>query len=118
MSVYSGTAIRQSARQLLLRLWSDRHRLWQAPPGEDEFLRVAPELTATEVLGFHLEKPEEIGTELLRPWEQEQRFEVAGLLDRSRRTIVIAQKFQLPWRRFTTAHELGHVVLHSDILLH
>jgi hypothetical protein len=118
MDVYHDNRIRESARELLLRLWSARYQLWQAPPGKDEFLRVAPDLTATHVLGLQLCKPEEISGLLLWPWEHETAFEVAGLLDRSKNTITVAQKFPLPWRRFTTAHELGHFVLHPDIVLH
>src|SRR5262245_23994360 len=45
-------------------------------------------------------------------------FEIAGLVDRSQRRIVVAQKFRIEWRRFTTAHEIGHWVLHPGLIHH
>jgi len=111
-------SVRAAARDLLLQLWNRREQFWCKTLSLLEFLRASPEATITEILGFRLEKPEEILPNSTRPEEGKLSFETAGFVDRKARRVVIAQKFDLPWRRFTTAHEIGHVVLHPDVVYH
>jgi Zn-dependent peptidase ImmA (M78 family) len=40
--------------------------------------------------------------------------EVAGLIDRTAKTVRISGQFPLPTQLFTAAHELGHAVLHPE----
>lgn len=45
-------------------------------------------------------------------------FEVAGTIDESKKHVVISRRFSPDIRNFTTAHELGHAVLHQETGLH
>jgi hypothetical protein len=110
--------VRDAARHLLRDYWRQSNGLRDPPLQPEEFVRRAPELLVTEFLGLTLEKPEEINPEpvVFRP--EELKPEIAGLLDRPARRIVIAQKYSLEWRRFTTAHELAHWILHPGEVLH
>src|SRR6266481_3576079 len=105
MDVLRQKAIRAEARSLLVRLWEIRGELWTIPPTEIEFIRQAPEIVVTDPLGLSLEKPEEIGPSLLSDSPPRCDVEIAGYIDRRAMKIVVAQKFPLEWRRFTTAHE-------------
>lgn len=61
--------------------------------------------------GLVLETPETIESD--RPG-----FEVAGMIDRNLRVITIAQRYPPEYKRFTTAHELGHGFLHTNRAVH
>lgn len=76
-----------------------------------ELIPVPVERIARSLLGFELEEPEEINSERLG-------YETAGFMDRTSSRIVVAQKYPYPWRRFTIAHEIAHVVLHPEISYH
>jgi hypothetical protein len=110
--------IRSEARNLLLGLWNRRLEFWRSPPNVEDFVCQAPEIIITDILGLSLEKPEEIGRWSLTDGGSGPQVEIAGYLDQQAGKIVIAQKFRLEWRRFTTAHEIGHVVLHLDLVVH
>jgi Zn-dependent peptidase ImmA (M78 family) len=45
-------------------------------------------------------------------------FEVAGIVDNSKETVEISRRFSPAVMKFTTAHELGHAVLHQGSGLH
>ena len=47
-----------------------------------------------------------------------QMVDVAGLIDHESKSVTIASKFPTTHRRFTAAHELGHLVLHEMTGLH
>src|SRR5436309_81519 len=106
--------VRRKARHLLNDLWRRRGELGINAPNMQEFLRLAPDRTITDLLRVHLIKPEEI----VRPAKRGAYMEVAGYIDRKTNTIAVAQKFRAPWRRFTTAHEIGHWMLHPSLEHH
>jgi Zn-dependent peptidase ImmA (M78 family) len=45
-------------------------------------------------------------------------YEVAGQIDQTRRVVSISEQFAPNVRNFTTAHELGHYLLHTQPILH
>ena len=49
---------------------------------------------------------------------RDNRFEVAGTLNRRDRIIQVSRRFPLNVRRFTGAHEIGHWVLHPEEKMH
>jgi len=79
-------------------------------------LPIRPDEIITDVLGLNLSEPEEIDTEGLP--SRFQNTEPAGLLRRDLRMVVVAKKFPLLIRRFTQAHEVGHWLLHPQLISH
>src|SRR5216684_5096953 len=118
MDLSRQSTIRAEARRLLIQLWDKRLELWSSPPSVEEFVRVAPDFIITHILGASLDKPEQIGRGPVQDMSVGLQVDVAGFIDRQARRIVIAQKFRLEWRRFTTAHEIAHWVLHPDFVIH
>jgi Zn-dependent peptidase ImmA (M78 family) len=99
-----------AARRQLSLLWQKRASLGLAKASALDFVLQAPRLLIKE-LGYVLQEPAEIPNErCLRPGEIS--FRTAGLVDQKHRLIVVARGFQKDERRFTLAHEIGHVVMH------
>jgi len=71
-----------------------------------------PRITIVEVLRWTFEEPKEI--EHIGMVGGSER-EIAGLLERSSRTVSVASKYSPQIRRFTAAHELGHLILHNAV---
>jgi hypothetical protein len=91
-------AARLSAKLLLQRVWSSSNS-----DNVREVLLDAPQLAARELQISTDHAPIILGENM-----------IAGALDRVARKIIIATRFPLPSQRFTFAHELGHLMLHSD----
>jgi hypothetical protein len=107
--------IRSQAKDLLTEVWHRRDELWAEPPlAPEDLFPLDLERVIQGVLGLTLEEPEEISS---APGSAST-GDVAGLIDRSARRIVVAQKYQVDWRRFTQAHEVGHFLLHNAIVYH
>jgi uncharacterized protein DUF955 len=101
------------ARDLQIRLWLDRFRIWGKMAGIQDVVPFPTILVARRHLNIRVEEPEEIG-DVYRESDA-LRAEVGGLLERRERLIKVASKFGLEWRRFTLAHEVGHWLLHPNL---
>lgn len=102
-------AVRAEALKLLRLLFresgidrDDRNALFS-------FLADAP-FAAAKKAGLKLVEVPEVPPHLAN-------FEVAGVFDRNKETITLAQKFSLPSRRFTLSHELAHYHLHKGLTM-
>jgi Zn-dependent peptidase ImmA (M78 family) len=101
--------IRNEARQLLVRAWNAERKLRKIQVAD--ILPIEPRWVAQLFPDwrFLFVEPAEIGTSAAsgRP--------IAGVLDRVSRTTEVASNLPLTVRRFTGAHELGHLVLHPEV---
>lgn len=106
------TEIENKARELQLRIWHERTRLWPEPiPGPLDMLDPA---IAASILDIDFEYREELG----RFGSDREHFEVAGMIDRKVRKIAVSRKFPPETVRFTGAHEIGHWMLHPGKIMH
>jgi Zn-dependent peptidase ImmA (M78 family) len=103
--------IKGKAREVLSSFWRNREKIWPVAPDADSFFPVKVDVLASDHIGLSLERPEAIESEAVG-------FEVAGTMDRPNRRITIAQRFPSEYRRFTTAHEIGHWFLHPGLSYH
>ena len=109
---------RARARDLLLSLWSRRHRLWDpVPRSPDDIFPLDVRLVAERGLGVRFEEPEEIPIPV-QSSRKSVPVRTAGFIDRKERRIVVAQGVPREYRRFTAAHEIAHWLLHPDLLYH
>jgi hypothetical protein len=106
--------IESEARNLHRRIWSRRGELW---PDRSELsvVEIVDPAIAARVLGidFQLHPDLRWFTSPCAPL-----LDTAGILDRDGPTIFVSTKYLPRTQRFTAAHELGHFVLHDDIVLH
>ena len=103
--------IESVARKLQAELWRARDKLF---PDEREVspLAVLDPFLALRCIGFESKRVDSLGQ---HPWDH---FEVAGTIDASEQAVEISRRFEAPFRKFTAAHELGHVLLHEAQGLH
>lgn len=104
--------IRSQARDLLIRTWKTYRQLNGTHIDADQMLPLEPRFTAIHVLGWQFEEPEEI----VMSDHLGIGREIAGVMNRTARTVSIARKFPVSVRRFTGAHELAHLQMHPNLL--
>jgi hypothetical protein len=98
--------IENEAIRLRQEIWEERASYW--PGRHPHPLEVLDPQIATNHLGYELH----FVPELSLPYSDR---ETAGLLDRNSKRVVVADCYGPQVRRFTAAHELGHIVLgHED----
>ena len=104
--------VENEAIRLRWEIFNRRAEFW--PGRQHHPLEVLDPNIAARALGFELEYLHELKFDLLK-----QSHEIAGILDRNRRKIFVAQCFGPEVETFTAAHELGHVVLHAEkVIMH
>ena len=110
---YQRNVIENIARTLQKEMWIIRKDLIpsRAELGPKEILD--PSL-ALQTLGYNTVIQESLG-QYSRNGEL---FEVAGIIDNSNKEVQISRRFSPIIRNFTTAHKLGHAVLHGGSELH
>ena len=110
--------VRATATRFLRRLWCRRQDIWNpAPLSADDIFPLDVRTIVEAGLGVRFEDPEQIPPS--SPVAvQVVPVETAGFIDRENGRIVVAQKFQSAYRRFTGAHEVGHWLLHPELSYH
>jgi IrrE N-terminal-like domain len=103
--------------KILTPLWRRRREFGSgAALSPLALLPIRPNEIITELLRLRIEEPEEIILDFER--DPDTPSLVGGIVDRELGRFVIAGRFPLASRRFTTAHELGHYFLHPDLVYH
>ena len=99
------------SRKLIGEILARSAELW---PGKQEisFADVVDPAMAARVLGVDYQLHPELRW-FTRPFSPLE--ETAGILDREGSRILIAEKFKFETRRFTAAHEIGHLLLHDGV---
>ncbi len=110
----SRVEVERVARSLLVELWNCRNQIFSATDGPSPIDVVDP-LAALSAIGFKSKLVDTIGQFKSNSGDI---FEVAGMLDRDSKRVSISQRYALPVRNFTAAHELGHAVLHENRGVH
>lgn len=75
---------------------------------------------AFDYLGFDYEERHDLDLELRLVGEVAgiRRSRITGRFDRLNKVVAVSQSVQVEERRFAAAHELGHIVLHKNIVEH
>lgn len=68
---------------------------------------------ATKALGYELRYEERLAFTVART-----PFRVAGLLDPKKKLLLASLEFGPEVANFTVAHEVGHILLHPDVVMH
>ncbi len=112
-SKLSYSDIEEIVRRLQNTLWTHRKIIWRKNSPESPMDILNPK-NALVALGYKFDQPESLGRHRI----QGNIFEIAGVIDKSKKTVSISKKFPLETRNFTAAHELGHALLHKQSVLH
>jgi formiminotetrahydrofolate cyclodeaminase/Zn-dependent peptidase ImmA (M78 family) len=109
----SETEIEQIAVRLQRAIWTNRDLVWKHQIPDDPFEILKPE-KALKCLDYQLDRCESLGQHTINGTQ----VEVAGLIDQQTQLVSISLQFPLEIQNFTTAHELGHSLLHRQQILH
>ncbi|MDE0272704.1 MAG: ImmA/IrrE family metallo-endopeptidase [Gammaproteobacteria bacterium] len=97
----------QVADQLRQKIWRERHQIWGDQVPADPVDMLDPRI-AIQLLGYEFELvPEILG------WPPDKHHALAGEEDPGRKQVTVSEQFGFQSARFTAAHELAHVMLHS-----
>ena len=109
----SRSDIEAIVRRLQNGMWKKRSEIF--PDSEDVRTRdMLNSFIALQCVGFRPELVDSLG----QSSHDGELFEVAGIIDRSESRVQISRRFSPDIRNFTSAHELGHAILHEGTGLH
>ena len=106
--------IEKAATDLLMQIYRDRRYLW---PDQDvpPMMMRSPRIAAM-VCGYDYHEHPTLGDTHFNRHNTGTR--IAGLIDRQSNKIAVATEFGDKVQLFTGAHEIGHLVLHEDTIMH
>lgn len=110
---YSSNDIEQKAVDLQRRMWQDRNHIWSGADSPNPIELLDPS-SALRLVGYKYELSETLGQYFC----DGKQVEIAGIIDDDSRQVQISRRFPQEVRNFTTAHELGHALLHDARGLH
>ena len=104
-------SIREEACKCLNSVFLNGREFLSGEASPELVVAEAAEILITRFFDYTIKKPPEIPSE-------DYGTETAGVIEKEIRRITIAQNFPIEVRRFTTAHELAHLVLHKGMYYH
>lgn len=95
-------------------LWKHRELIWlnNAPNHPAKILQ--PALALKKALAYNFVQVEKL--DMID--EENGSFETAGIIDQKDKIVLISNNFDKNTQNFTSAHELGHALLHKQTVLH
>lgn len=106
----SHTDIENLARRIQNTLWEYRELIWRSKSPAN-LLGVLKPQKAIELLKYAFHKVHTLGV-------NDQNQEIGGIINNEDLTITISTMYRPEVINFTTAHELGHALLHDKLVLH
>lgn len=103
--------IKDIVAEQLNKLWVLRNDLRLGVTDPESLVKIAAVPIAQSIYGYTVTPLQEIPSD-------DSEYEVAGVIDRHARQIIVAKKYGLESQRFTLAHEIGHLILHPGRIYH
>lgn len=107
---FENKEIEKLARDVQNTLWQYRKLLWQDKNPENPLEVLKPEKVIKK-LNYSFEKKQTLGV-------NKSNEEIAGIINKKNCSIKISSKYNKEVVNFTTAHELGHALLHDKMTMH
>ena len=116
VSIKRDTDLEKFVIDLQNTLWSNKGRIWKKEKNSINLPTdiLKPQDVLEHLLNYTVVQKPTLGNH----YEGTEVFEIAGLIDKSNRSVEVSQNFSFETMRFTLAHELGHALLHNGKLLH
>jgi formiminotetrahydrofolate cyclodeaminase len=101
-------------REFQNTLWVERDKIWTDGSITDAMKVLNPEEVLQKVMGYAYQQRESLGMLAVG----EELFEVAGVIDKNIQSVSTSKQFSPEVIKFTAAHELAHLILHEQSVLH
>lgn len=112
-SNYDYVELETVARKIQRDIWKNKNKIWPVSIPSDPIDMLDP-ILALRLIGYESSSHDTLGEFL----SEGRMVEVAGTVDSEKKTVTLSQRFPIPVKNFTAAHELGHAVLHTESGLH
>ncbi len=112
-SYLTDAEIEKSATELQQLLYKHQKLIWKEDNSAAPLKLLNPALALQKVLGYKYFLMDDI---ILA--NQEHFTNTAGIIDQRDRLVLISKQYSTQIQNFTTAHELGHAILHSELVMH
>lgn len=96
------------------KLWVNRDKIWKRDKVTNAMQVLNPKDVVQKVLGYTFRQSKSLG----RITVGSEWFEVAGLIDKNQGLVSVSTQFPEEVINFTAAHELAHLILHEQAVLH
>lgn len=106
--------IENIATQFQLLIWKYRERIWKKDIQKHPTEILQPSIIFKKVLGYEFSKLAQLEINE----GQNGISETAGLIDQNNKLVLISNRFPKETQNFTSAHELGHAILHKQAVMH
>jgi hypothetical protein len=113
-SIRSEEDLEKVVREFQNALWVNREDIWKGKRPEFPIEVLKPDIVFKKVLGYTYSEEATLGIHTVG----ENRFETAGIIDKSKKVVQVSKNFLPESMLFTAAHELGHAILHDQTVLH
>lgn len=110
---FSTDEIEEIVRRFQNNLWKHQGEIWEAGTVDDP-VDVLDPTVALETLGYVCEKVDSLG----QFSDSGERVKIAAVIEDRKQHVSVSGDFPIDVLRFTTAHELGHALLHQSEGLH
>lgn len=107
-------AIEELTVRLQRAMWKNKDWLWKTGFPQDAFGVLNP-CKALTCFGLMVHRATTLGQHVTSSGAM---IEVAGQIDQPAKVVYISEQFPQETQNFTTAHELGHYLLHTQSVLH
>lgn len=96
------------------KLWTHRDKIWKKEKVTDAMKVLNPKDVVQKALGYTFRQSESLGMFTIG----NELFEIAGMIDKNKGLISVSTQFPEEVMNFTAAHELAHLILHDQAVLH
>jgi hypothetical protein len=110
---YNLLEIEEQARLIQIKMWKERANLWPMATPTNPIEILDPTI-ALKLIGYDADLEETLGQFSI----DGKLVEVAGIIDGLSKRVKVSRQFEPHIRSFTSAHELGHAILHETGRLH
>lgn len=112
--IKSNSEIEGIVRQLQNLLWVQKEKIWKNNIPNIPLGVLKPEVALKKVMDYSFITSNSLGFHFI----EGNRYEVAGMINKKEKSVQISSNFSPETQNFTAAHELGHAILHHQIVLH
>jgi Zn-dependent peptidase ImmA (M78 family) len=92
-------------------IWKHRKVIWETATPKSAFEILDVFKILDKVLNFEVAFANDL-------FDSNSDVECAGIIDQSSRQVLLSKKFNAQVQNFTSAHELGHAILHTGLRMH
>lgn len=110
----SDSDIEELASDIQNLMWLNRTTIWNKNVPDHPTKVLRPNIVLKKALAYHYAVTDGI----YLSENGSENHETAGLIDQEQKIVLVSNRFEKSVQNFTSAHELGHALLHKQTVLH